>query len=349
MSIQMVQRLFQMQLNGSLQTIRLQDHYQQWADNSFRDLLAPLSLPAENSHFPSELSQSLPSSAPSSLMDHPRRRAVKPPSNFPLSTPSPVPSLVEPLFKFHLLRLLSNSAGESTEQQNSSQESLLEIQMRDIHLMANQETLLALLKFTHANVLQPWKRANSSTCPPSTASSSTATVESNTAPLRIVANLGCFKFTLNHCGQHLAEGYLDRCRFEVFPEPQGTRLEGNIGHLKILDLASSHVPDGASNSNSGVAFKEVIVIQSSTNALNFTFKWNRTSGKDTGTPDKSLTVSATGAKVLLVHQFFSRLIGYAAELRYMIAPKTTPTTPLTVQAPANDSSFRFVPLQQVAQ
>jgi hypothetical protein len=328
-----------MQVDGTLQTILLRDYHQPWG-NAFRDLLVPQSL-----------------------------------------TPgTPLSSLAQPLFEFHLFKRLGNDQSalasvhpSDDKQLDAGASGLLEVQLRDLRLMVNQETLVVLVKFVNTNLLRPLKRVRpsiSETTPasalsvsprPSPHSNSTASSPSKApkagqaspspASLRIAANLGCVKFILNHGGKHLAEAYLDRSRFEVLPGPQGTRVEGNVGHLKLLDLASSFAPELASQDlgsptpplDPAIArvFQEIVMVQGGTGALTFTLTLARRTAVATAPPAEeegsSLVISATGVKVLLVHQFFSRLLGYAAELRSLISPSTS-SSASSPSAPASSSA-----------
>lgn len=145
----------------------------------------------------------------------------------------------------------------------------------------------------------------------------------------------------------MAEGFLDRSRFEVLPEPQGTRVEGNVGHLKLLDLASSISSTAGDELDPAItrAFQEIIMVQGGTDALTFTIKLARPSTASSTVPpsSSSLEVSVTGVKVALVHQFFSRLLGYAAELRSLIAPTSSKTAviPVPSATPAAQESPPF--------
>jgi hypothetical protein len=340
-----------MQVDGTLQTILLRDYHQPWG-NAFRDLLVPQSL----------------------------------------SPGTPLSSLAQPLFEFHLFQRLGSDQSapapvhSSGDRLGAGASGLLEVQLRDLQLMVNQETLVVLVKFVNTNLLRPLKRvrpsvsettpssalsvsprpsphSNSAASSPSKASTSKAgqaSPSSSPASLRIAANLGCVKFILNHGGKHLAEAYLDRSRFEVLPGPKGTRVEGNVGHLKLLDLASSFAPsasqdvvDGESPApplDSAIArvFQEIVMVQGGTDALTFTLTLARRTTAAAPPAEEegsSLVVSATGVKVLLVHQFFSRLLGYAAELRSLIAPSapSSPSAPASSSADtAPDVPFRLV-------
>lgn len=376
MSVCIVQRLFELQVDGVLQTILLRDNYQQWG-KEFRDLLIPLSVPPASSA-PYSLStssstsaslpsfSSLPSSTsapsffltlldPSSSSSPPRqtkavpmqRQSSVPQLGLALSTPAPTPSRTHPLFEFRLFRRFDDTGRsvEAEERQLDTGSGLLELQLRDLHLMVNQETMLVLIKFVNSNVLRPLKRARpDGELSPSAA----ASPPPPPSPLHVVASLGCIKFTLNHGGHHLAEGYLDRSRFEVFSEPHATRVEANVGHLKLLDLASAFASTAdntpaASDPAAIRAFQEVIMIQGATDALTFTLKLARpgcTAGPSSMVAGgSSLYMSVTGVKILLVHHFFARLLGYAAELRSLIAPYSA-----AVSSPdtSGDQPFRYV-------
>jgi hypothetical protein len=334
-----------------------------------------------------------------------------------------VPSLTQPLFEFRLFKRSfvgdnqpdqvrpASALGADDQQQAAGTAGLLDVQLRDLQLMVNQETLVVLVKFVNTNVLRPLKRrahpivssetissprsspmvpsprGNITAVTPSSSGQAQSATSSSSSSLRVAASLGCIKFILNRGGQHLAEGYLDRSRFEVFPDPQGcTRVEGNVGHLKLLDLVSSFASSPSSSDQSAApsdvvssssssppsatldssiarAFQEIIMVQGDTDALTFTLKLARrtTAEQPPAVEGSSLVVRATGVKILLVHQFFSRLLGYAAELRSIIAPppppsssssSPTPPTPLpsaaetsssTVDAPP-DLPFRLVVL-----